>query len=322
MAFGKELKRIRLASGMSGKKLADRLGINQEKLKKWELNDLDPRSEDKIIIEGEFQMKIEEIEKLSSLPESILITNLTGDIPSENKNIHEIAQTFGERYKQGKRFSKIIGEIIRSGTTLEQLRDNILKIKGVQLSKMYLGFIPVSEIVLEILEDRFAVNSKFVLENEEPMFLKKLNSNLDIKSERFLTYYTGDNQDFKEDEQLNDGRVIEEGLNLLNLFNGSQYVVKMTDDSMNPKYPLGCLIGIREVKEKNIVSGNVYVFEKEGTVFVRRLFNIKIKDEQSSNVICLSDNDTNIKKSNFLPFPIDLNKIKKLFKIISVYSEE
>ena len=75
---------------------------------------------------------------------------------------------------------------------------------------------------------------------------------------------------------------------------------------MNPKYPLGCLIGIREVKGKNIVSGNVYVFEKEGTVFVRRLFNIK--DEQSSYVICLSDNDTNQK--NLIFFHLLLTLIK------------
>ncbi|WP_315821448.1 helix-turn-helix transcriptional regulator [Paraflavitalea speifideaquila] len=61
MAFGKEIKRLRDGINLSAQKLADLIGIDAERLRKWEQKDLNPREEDVLKIESYFGLRLEEI---------------------------------------------------------------------------------------------------------------------------------------------------------------------------------------------------------------------------------------------------------------------
>lgn len=67
MAFGKEIKRLREDVPISAQKLADRIGIDADRLRKWEQKDLDPRHDDVILIEAFFGMEIKEVMSLTSI---------------------------------------------------------------------------------------------------------------------------------------------------------------------------------------------------------------------------------------------------------------
>jgi len=67
MAFGKEIKRLRDGINLSAQKLADLIGIDAERLRKWEQKDLNPREEDVARIEQYFGLPLEEIMQLEHL---------------------------------------------------------------------------------------------------------------------------------------------------------------------------------------------------------------------------------------------------------------
>jgi transcriptional regulator with XRE-family HTH domain len=67
MALGKEIKRLREDVPISAQKLADRIGIDADRLRKWEQKDLDPRHDDVMLIEDFFGMDIKRVMSLSSI---------------------------------------------------------------------------------------------------------------------------------------------------------------------------------------------------------------------------------------------------------------
>ena len=74
MGFGTEIKRLRNNAKISAKKLADLIGIDSERLRKWELNDQGPRHEDKLIIEKYFGNSLEAIMKWEEIPNEFLVS--------------------------------------------------------------------------------------------------------------------------------------------------------------------------------------------------------------------------------------------------------
>ena len=73
MSFGKEIKRIRDASGVSASRLADLIGIPADRLRKWESKDFDPRLEDRQKIEHFFKMEMDNILELERIPKTLLL---------------------------------------------------------------------------------------------------------------------------------------------------------------------------------------------------------------------------------------------------------
>lgn len=69
MAFGKEIKRLRNAVKVSAQTLADAIGIDAEKLRKWEQRDSDPSHEDRVLIEKFFRTNLDNLIKLDRLPD-------------------------------------------------------------------------------------------------------------------------------------------------------------------------------------------------------------------------------------------------------------
>ena len=68
MAFGKEIKRIKDRQKLTAARLAEILGVSQDRLTKWMQKDLNPKEEDIVTMERKLGMSVEEIMKLDKLP--------------------------------------------------------------------------------------------------------------------------------------------------------------------------------------------------------------------------------------------------------------
>ncbi len=60
-SFGENLKRERIAAGYTQKKLAERLGIAQQRISQWELGEVEPTLSSLIAIINELNIKFEDL---------------------------------------------------------------------------------------------------------------------------------------------------------------------------------------------------------------------------------------------------------------------
>ena len=73
MAFGKEIKRIREASGITASSMVELIGIDSlVRYKAWEQKDNNPKFEDRKLIETFFGMDLDEVIKLNKIPDYLL----------------------------------------------------------------------------------------------------------------------------------------------------------------------------------------------------------------------------------------------------------
>lgn len=102
MGFGIEIKRLRNDSNISAKKLADLIGIDSERLRKWESNDFEPRMEDKIKIEKFFGKSLEQIIKLKKIPITLLLgeIDITENLVENNAEIPPLNKGYKNDNKQ------------------------------------------------------------------------------------------------------------------------------------------------------------------------------------------------------------------------------
>ncbi|HZW64667.1 MAG TPA: LexA family transcriptional regulator [Hanamia sp.] len=113
-------------------------------------------------------------------------------------------------------------------------------------------------------------------------------------------------------------------LHISDLFRGSQFAIRISGNSMMPNYPPGSIIGIREVEDKQISPGSVYVVEKGSDLWIKRLF---YKDDNQDTGIFELVSDNRMKFENgpregkmfYPPFYLEIDKIKRLFKVTGIY---
>ncbi|MFT3679475.1 MAG: S24 family peptidase [Ferruginibacter sp.] len=113
-------------------------------------------------------------------------------------------------------------------------------------------------------------------------------------------------------------------LRISDLFKGSQFAIRISGNSMLPNYPPGAIIGIREVQDKQITPGSVYVVEKDSDLWIKRLF--YAGDQQESGKFeCVSDNTMKHESGHrqgkycYPAFHIDIDSVRRLFKVVGVY---
>lgn len=75
MGFGKHIKNLRNKKRISAEKLAIILGVDADRLRKWEAKDMSPRENDTRSIENAFGMKMDEILNLEELPDFQKVQN-------------------------------------------------------------------------------------------------------------------------------------------------------------------------------------------------------------------------------------------------------
>jgi len=73
VGFGGDIKKLREGAGISVQKLADKIGVNADRLRKWEEKDLTPRFDDAQTIEAFFGMDLAKISQLKSIKEFIIV---------------------------------------------------------------------------------------------------------------------------------------------------------------------------------------------------------------------------------------------------------
>lgn len=112
-------------------------------------------------------------------------------------------------------------------------------------------------------------------------------------------------------------------LHISDLFKNSEYAIRISGNSMTPNYPSGAIIGIREIEDKIITPGSVYVIEKENDLWIKRLY-YKDDNQDSGLFECFSDNTMKfehgprIDKLRYPPFCIEIDKVRKLFKVTGI----
>lgn len=81
MAFGYHIRELRKKQRISAEKLADLLGVDAGRLRKWEQNDSTPRHEDIERIEAAMGMTMAQIMDLDQLPSLKKVPNIKQEIP-------------------------------------------------------------------------------------------------------------------------------------------------------------------------------------------------------------------------------------------------
>ncbi len=113
-------------------------------------------------------------------------------------------------------------------------------------------------------------------------------------------------------------------LHIKDLFMGSQYAIKVSGNSMTPSYPPGSIIGIRQIENKQIIPGNVYVLQIDHELIIKRLY-FKDEDQDSGIFQCISDNTMKVEqgiragKLCYPPFYRKVDEVIKLFKVTGIY---
>jgi phage repressor protein C with HTH and peptisase S24 domain len=79
MGTGKEIKRLRLKAHLSAEKAAGLIGIDAERLRKWEAKDLEPRADDAKTIKDFFGLELDQLNTLQSF-------NFFQNVPRETSN--------------------------------------------------------------------------------------------------------------------------------------------------------------------------------------------------------------------------------------------
>jgi phage repressor protein C with HTH and peptisase S24 domain len=117
----------------------------------------------------------------------------------------------------------------------------------------------------------------------------------------------------------NEGKLI-----VSDLFKGSDFAIRVNGDSMMPSYPPNAILGIREIQDKHIQPGHVYVIEYGNDLKMKRIF-YKDDDQESGVWEMISDNDTRFEKGprqgklHYPPFYVDVDKVRRLFKVTGMF---
>lgn len=145
MAFGREIKRLRDSIHLSAQKLADLIGIDAERLRKWEQKDLNPREEDLARIEQFFGLPLEEIMKLDNLRAAQMVPRANKDALSravdriidareargltQSAVAEQLGQALGQSYSlrqyqkiEAGEFPKFKKEVVRQLETILDIR--------------------------------------------------------------------------------------------------------------------------------------------------------------------------------------------------------
>jgi phage repressor protein C with HTH and peptisase S24 domain len=162
-------------------------------------------------------------------------------------------------------------------------------------------------------------------EQQEPYHKKRQKKKLTETNTNTLTYYdisaSAGTASSAEILPVKKGEGV---LHISDLFKGSQYAIRISGNSMMPNYPPGAIIGIREIEDKQITPGSVYVIQKSSDLWIKRLF-YKDDNQNTGTVECISDNTMKFEsgartgKYFYPPFDIKIDDITKLFKVTGIY---
>lgn len=181
-------------------------------------------------------------------------------------------------------------------------------------------------VELKTAEESIAKNN-MQFEEDAPTSYVKTRRNLKIQNEKpntLMYYEIGAHAGTAHSAEILPVRKSEGVLRISDLFKGSEYAIRINGNSMIPSYPPGAIIGIREIPDKMIQPGSVYVVEKDSDLWIKRLF---YKEERQDTGVfeMISDNgmvyENGPRKGKlcYPPFEIEIDKVRRLFKVTGLY---
>jgi SOS-response transcriptional repressor LexA len=112
-------------------------------------------------------------------------------------------------------------------------------------------------------------------------------------------------------------------LYISDLFRNTQFAVRISGNSMTPGYPPGAIVGIKEIQDKQISPGTVYVIEKGNELWIKRLF-YKDDKQETGRFELISDNSMRFEKGArkgqlFYPaFHVGIDEVR-VFKVTGIF---
>ena len=276
--LGEHIKFWRLEAGYSQEELANELGISR-------------------VLLG----LIERDEKELTNSTAILLSNAF----PKNK----IPKTFAENYKEGRNLVKIMDSLREQGIFLSQLRDTDFKIKGADLSCMYLGLKPILPKIKEVLHEKYSVNLKFFKEGERvPMFIG--NQTIQNISIPYLKGLSIDNIIATAKERKFDNfPVISVPFSDLDI----DLFLDIFGDNIQPTFKGREILGIKKSSVENINFGTLYLIQFiNGECQLRRIF----QNSDSKQVILKKEDE------KFPEVVIDIKSIRTLFAVKTVITKD
>ncbi|HAO08589.1 MAG TPA: hypothetical protein DCQ50_16785 [Chryseobacterium sp.] len=158
MTIGEKIKIYRQGAGLTQEEFAKNLNISRY-----------------------FLGLIERDEKELSDATASLLLNLISE--------SEVPKTFKSAYQEGRNFAKIIETLRNEGISLNQLRDEDFKVKGSDLSCMYLGMKEIPSGISKVLDNKYGVNTEFIkLGKKVPIFKNTKVEDSDIEFPYFQNF--------------------------------------------------------------------------------------------------------------------------------------
>jgi SOS-response transcriptional repressor LexA len=231
------------------------------------------------------------------------------------------------------RLREVVESIKKQHNFTNEALSNALKYTTLSyVSDILGGSKPVSDLFLKRLKEYFNVNPNYITDNVNPIFFDQSNNaesytekrrNLKNNKQNTLTFYdigaaagpVGDILPVKKSEGV---------LHISDLFQRSQFAIRISGNSMMPNYPPGSIIGIREMENNLITPGTVYVIETHDELRIKRLF---YKDDNQDSEIyeCVSDNTMRFQNGGregklfYPPFYVHFTEVRRLFKVTGMY---
>lgn len=232
--LGKVIKEFREAKKWTQEELANELGINRTLLAHIEKGN-------KVVSDNTAQKFVELINRI--------------DIP----------KSFFKRNYEGRKLSNIVGVFVKSGLSQSHIRDEIFQVTGSQLSSMYVGLIPISKKIRDILINEYGVNWNYIEKGELPMF-KSGFPKIGLTSPKVFT---------NPDVRVAIFNILEHNDSawepLENFFSEIKGYIKLWDDSMAPDLNPGDVLGVGG-HEDTIKDGKIYYVVSEENLYLGRLF--------------------------------------------------
>lgn len=219
----------------------------------------------------------------------------------ELSNRTEIPKSFLKRNSEGRRMGNVVDVLIKSGIKQNYLRDEVFKIPGGQLSSMYVGLIPISKKINDILINQFGINWNYIEKGDLPMF--KPGS--------------------RPGETINDPKFFESPETKVALYNilESKYLewktketslprvegyVKLWEYSMEPELIQGDFLGLGLCELSELEKGKIYYFFTDRQILIGRVKAIK------EDIV-----EIGFKNSKYKNIQISLGDIKYLFPVLT-----
>lgn len=315
MAVGKEIKRLRDSVGLTGKQIADMLGVDYFRLNNWESKDFEPKADDRILIEQFFNMPLDEIKAAKVIPQKKVFAYEEGDpIIDDRKEKPNPKMSYSEKYRHGQRFGDVIDALRKNGFTLEYLRDTVFKIKGRELSKMYLGLKPIPNEIKNILITQFHANPEYFDTGKPPILLGN-NLKTDKSSRVLGDKMNKTDKSFPYIEKLNKGLdfikpdYVHTGKTICIPYIDVQAFINVFGDSMYPKLNAGDVLGIKQIQKENIMFGEIYLLQlNNNEVWLKYIMPGKDKNHW----ILKSEN------ANYPPKEFKVSEISNIFLIKTI----